>query len=91
MASILVLSAARAVQGWLFFSLDEHVSHSTDAGGVFRHPATSAEWKTFESSSADVPVNASRVSGKEAMVQGMSVQHDCSMNVIKEGGRVMRR
>ena len=91
MARVLMLSAARAVRGRLFFPLDEHVSHSADTGGVFRHPAASAHWKTFERSGADVPINASSVVSREAIVRGIPVQDCRSMNVVEEGGRVMRR
>ena len=83
MAGILVLSTAKVVRGRLFFPLDGHVSHSADAGGVFRHPAAAAHWKAFERSGADVPIDASGIAGKEAMVRGMSVQDGISMDVVE--------
>ena len=85
MARVLVLSAARAVRGRLFFPLDEHVTHYSDAGGVFRHPAASAHWKAFESSGADVPINASSIAGREAMMRGMPVQDGLTVDVVEEG------
>jgi len=70
----------------LFFPLDEHVFHSADAGGVFRHPAASAHWKTFESGGADVPINAAGIAGREATVGGVPVEDGLAMDVVKEGG-----
>ena len=57
----------------LFFPLDnEHVTHSANAGGVFRHPAALAHWKTFESGGADVPINArGAAADREAVVGGV--------------------
>ena len=90
MASILVLSAARAVRDRLFFPLNELRAHCADARSVFRHPAA-VERKTLERSGADVPVDALGIEGREAMVRGMPIQDGLSMNVIEEGGRVARR
>ena len=89
MASILVLSAARAVRDRLFFPLNELRAHCADAGGVLRHSAAAAQWKIFESSSADVTIDAPSVAGREAIMGGMQVQDDLSMDVVKEGGRLV--
>ena len=91
MARVLVLAASRAVQGRLFFPLDEHVADSADAGGVLRHPSASAHWKAFESSGADVPVDASGIAGREAMMRGVPVQDGLAVDVVKEGRRMVRR
>ena len=91
MVSILVLSTARAAQGWLFFPSNHLGVHCADARGVFRHPAASAHWKMLERGGADIPIDASGLTGRKAMVRGMPVQDGLSMDVVREGGRSVRR
>ena len=50
-----------------------------------------AKWKTLERGGADVPIDASGIAGREAMERGMPVQDALSMDVVKEGGRLVRR
>ena len=88
-ASVLMLSTARAIRGRMFFPLNELRAHCADAGGVLRHSAAAAQWKIFESSSADVTIDAPSVAGREAIMGGMQVQDDLSMDVVKEGGRLV--
>ena len=58
---------------------------------MFRHPAAAAECKTLDRGSADVPIDVSGIAGREAMVRGMPVQNGPSMDVVKEGGQLVRR
>ena len=58
---------------------------------VSPRPAVSAGWTTLERGSADVPIDTSGITGREAMVRGMLVQDGLSMDVTEEGGRVVRR
>ena len=91
MVSVLVLSIARAVGGWLFFPSNKLGAHCVDARGVFRQPAAAAKWKTLERRAVDIPIDASGIVDREAMVRGMPVQDDLSMDVVEEGGRSVRR
>ena len=91
MTSVLVLSTARASQGRRFFPLDKHVICSADARGVFCHPASSAHWKTFEGSGADVPINASSAASRGAIMGGTPIEDGLAMDVVEEGGRLVRR
>ena len=58
---------------------------------MFRHPAASAHWKTFESGGADVPINAAGIAGREATVGGVPVEDGLAMDVVKEGGQWVGR
>ena len=91
MVSVLVLSIARAVGGWLFFPSNKLGAHCVDARGVFRQPAAAAKWKTLERRAVDIPIDASGIVDREAMVRGMPVQDGLSMDVVEEGRQMMRR